>query len=61
MFALFYRQPKVTNTVDMDKIAGFVKEYKKVLLIPLIMIVVLTILVLVLGALNPESSFNYLG
>lgn len=45
----------------MDKIAGFVKEYKKVLLIPLIMIVVLTILVLVLGALNPESSFNYLG
>ncbi len=45
----------------MDKIVNFVKEYKKVFLIPLILVVVLTLIIFALAALSPESSFTYLG
>ncbi len=44
-----------------DKVAEFIKENKKVLLIPLIMMIVLTLIILALSALNPESDFTYLG
>ena len=45
----------------MDKIVDFLKEYKNVFLIPLILVVVLTFIIFVLAALSPESDFTYLG
>jgi hypothetical protein len=54
-------QRKGWLAVMFDKVAEFIKENKKVVLIPLIMLVVLTLIILALSALNPESDFTYLG
>jgi|TARA_Y100000310_G_C20038257_1_gene514963 hypothetical protein len=45
----------------MDRIVTFFKEYKKVFLIPLILMVVLALIIFALAALSPESNFTYLG
>jgi|GEM_PF-5881435 len=45
----------------IDKVSEFIKENKKVLLIPLIMLIVLTLIIFALSVLNPESDFTYLG
>ena len=45
----------------MKKILNFLKEYKKVFLIPLILMVVLTFIIFVFASLSTESNFKYLG
>ena len=45
----------------MGKLLRFVKEYKKVFLVPLILMIAITLVVLVIASLSQESNFKYLG
>jgi len=45
----------------VKKIVFFFKEYKKVFLIPLILMVVITLIIFVIAFLGQESNFKYLG
>jgi len=45
----------------VEKILRFLKEYKKVFLVPLILMVVITLIILVIAFLSQESNFKYLG
>ncbi|SVB12075.1 uncharacterized protein METZ01_LOCUS164929 [marine metagenome] len=49
------------GSITLRKLLEFIKEYKKVFLIPLILMVVLTLIIFVLSSLSPESDFKYLG
>jgi len=45
----------------LKELLQFLKEYKKVFLVPLILMIVLTLIIFVLASLSPESNFKYLG
>jgi len=45
----------------VEKFLNFLKEYKKVFLIPLVLMIVITFIIFVLSSLGTESNFKYLG
>jgi hypothetical protein len=45
----------------VEKILRFLKEYKKVFLVPLILMIAITLIIFVIASLSQESNFKYLG
>jgi hypothetical protein len=63
MLLAFNQKNYLSNkgAIKVKKIFQFLKDYKKVFLIPLILMIVLTLIIFVLASLSPESNFKYLG